>query len=171
MANARCSFEELRQKRYVEVPHEFPAEWVQKHFERVGGWRFNFPEIMQQWREKRAEDEANLGKPRPLVYSSRRQRRKFNAQLDFLGAPADVILHPETAAARGIADGARVRVFNKAGEIYLTAKLDPTMRKGVGSIPHGHKNANVNFLTSTQDMDPLGGMAHYSGVPIEIQPA
>jgi anaerobic selenocysteine-containing dehydrogenase len=171
MANARCSFEELQQKRYVEVPHEFPAEWVQKHFERVGGWRFNFPEIMQQWREKRAEDEANLGNPRPLVYSSRRQRRKFNAQLDFLGAPADVILHPETAAERGINDGARVRVFNKAGEIYLTAKLDPTMRKGVGSIPHGHKNANVNFLTSTQDMDPLGGMAHYSGVPIEIQPA
>jgi anaerobic selenocysteine-containing dehydrogenase len=171
MTNARCSFEELQQKRYVEVPHEFPAEWVQKHFERVGGWRCNFPEIMQQWREKRAEDEANLGKPRPLVYSSRRQRRKFNAQLDFLGAPADVILHPETAAERGIADGARVRVFNKAGEIYLTAKLDPTMRKGVGSIPHGHRNANVNFLTSTQDMDPLGGMAHYSGVPIEIQPA
>ena len=91
--------------------------------------------------------------------------------MDFLGAPADVILHPETAAERGIADGVRVRVFNKAGEIYLTAKLDPTMRKGVGSIPHGHKNANVNFLTSTEDMDPLGGMAHYSGVPIEIQPA
>ena len=171
MANARCSFEELQQKRYVEFPHEFPAQWVQKHFERVGGWRFNFPEIMQQWREKRAEDEADLGKSRPLVYTSRRQRRKFNAQLDFLGAPADVILHPETAAERGIADGARVRVFNKAGEIYLTAKLDPTMRKGVGSIPHGHKNANVNFLTSTADMDPLGGMAHYSGVPIEIQPA
>ena len=171
MANARCTFKELQEKRYVEFPHEFPAAWVEKHFQKIGGWRFAIPEVMQQWAEMRAVDEANLGKPKPLVYSSRRQRRKFNAQLDFMGAPADIILHPDTAAARGIVDGAKVRVYNKAGEIFLTAKLDPTMRPGVGSISHGHKDANVNFLTSTQDMDRLGGMAHYSGVPIEVEPA
>jgi anaerobic selenocysteine-containing dehydrogenase len=100
-----------------------------------------------------------------------RQRRKFNAQLDFLGAPADIILHPDTAAERGIVDGRPVRIFNKAGEITLTAKVDPSMRKEVCSIPHGHKHANVNLLTSTDDIDPLGGMALYSGVPIEIEPA
>ena len=44
------------------------------------------------------------------------------------------------------------------------------MRKGVGSISHGHLDANVNNLTSSDDIDPLGGMAHYSGVPIEIEP-
>ena len=171
MTNARCSFEELQQKRYVEYPLDFPAEWVEKHFQRIGGWRLAAPEVMAQWAKMRAADEANLGKPRQLVYSSRRQRRKFNAQLDFLGAPADIILHPDTAAERGIVDGARVRVFNKSGEIFLTAKLDPGMRKSVGSISHGHKHANVNYLTSTQDIDPLGGMAFYSGVPIEVEPA
>ena len=171
MTNARCSFEELKEKQYVERPLEFPAPWVEQHFERVGGWRLAEPNIMEQWRRMSAQDEADLGKPRPLVYSSRRQRRKFNAQLDFLGAPADIILHPDTAAERGIVDGGRVRVFNKSGEIFLTAKLDPEMRKSVGSIPHGHKDANVNFLTSTEDIDPLGGMAFYSGVPIEIEPA
>ena len=62
-------------------------------------------------------------------------------------------------------------MFNKSGEIFLTAKIDPTMLKGVGSIPHGHLHANVNNLTSTDDMDRLGGMALYSGVPIEIEPA
>jgi hypothetical protein len=62
-------------------------------------------------------------------------------------------------------------VFNKSGEIFLTAKVDPGMRKGVGSIPHGHLHANVNCLTSSEDMDPLGGMALYSGVPIEVEPA
>ena len=31
-------------------------------------------------------------------------------------------------------------------------------------------NANVNFLTSSDVIDPLGGMAHNSGVPIEIEP-
>ena len=44
------------------------------------------------------------------------------------------------------------------------------MRKGVASIPHGHEHANVNFLTSTEDVDPLGGMALYSGVPIAVEP-
>ena len=112
-----------------------------------------------------------MGNPKPLCYSSRRQRRKFNAQLSFLGEPADIILHPETAAAHGIADGQKVRVHNKNGEIILTAKVDPGMRRGVASISHGHKQANVNYLTSTDDVDPLGGMALYSGVPIALERA
>jgi hypothetical protein len=45
------------------------------------------------------------------------------------------------------------------------------MRKGVCSIPHGHLDANVNYLTSTDEIDPLGGMSLYSGVPIDIEPA
>ncbi len=114
---------------------------------------------------------ANLGKPKPLVLSSRRQHRKFNAQLSFLGEPADILLHPDTAAERGIGDGRKVRVSTKASEIFLTAKIDPTMRKGVASIPHGHEHANVNYLTSTADFDPLGGMVLYSGVPIGIEAA
>jgi len=28
----------------------------------------------------------------------------------------------------------------------------------------------VNYFTSTDDVDPLGGMALYSGVPIEVEP-
>ena len=60
-------------------------------------------------------------------------------------------------------------MFNKSGEIVVTAKIDPTMMRGVCSIPHGHQDANINKLTSTYDMDPLGGMAHYSAVPISIE--
>jgi hypothetical protein len=52
----------------------------------------------------------------------------------------------------------------------LTAKVDARMRKGVTSIPHGHAGANVNLLTSVVDIDPLGGMALYSGVPIAVEP-
>ena len=44
------------------------------------------------------------------------------------------------------------------------------MRKGVCSIPHGHLDANVNNLTSTDDVDRLGGMALYSGVPVDVEP-
>ncbi len=170
MQYARCSFDELKEQRYVERPLEFPAAWVDRHFERIGGWKLVPDELLQQWRAMRADDEASLGQPRPLCYSPRRQRRKFNALLDFLGETADILLHPDTAAEHGIRDGQQVRVHNKSGEIILTATLDAGMRKGVASIPHGHLHANVNNLTSTDDIDPLGGMALYSGVPIEIEP-
>jgi hypothetical protein len=43
------------------------------------------------------------------------------------------------------------------------------MRRGVCSIPHGHLHANVNNLTSTGAVDRFGGMALYSGVPIEVE--
>jgi anaerobic selenocysteine-containing dehydrogenase len=167
--HARCSFEEVRAKRYVEFPLEFPAPWADAHIERIGGWKLAPPKLLEQWYGMRRVDETALGKPKPLCFSSRRQRRKFNAQLSFLGAPADIILHPADAAAHGIVDGQKVRVHNARGEIVLIAKVDGGMRRGVVSIPHGHETANVNFLTSVEDVDPLGGMALYSGVPIAIE--
>jgi anaerobic selenocysteine-containing dehydrogenase len=170
MKNARCTFEEVKAKRYVEVPLEFPALWLDAHIERIGGWKLAHPRLLEQWYEMRRADEAALGKPKPLCYSSRRQRKKFNAQLSFLGAPADIILHPDDAAAHGIVDGQKVRVHNASGEIVLAAKVDPGMRRGVASIPHGHESANVNRLTSVEHVDRLGGMALYSGVPIAVEP-
>ena len=148
--HARCSFEEVKAKRYVELPLEFPARWVDAHIERIGGWKLAHPRLLEQWHEMRRADEAALGKPKPLCYSSRRQRSKFNAQLSFLGAPADIILHPDDAAAHGIVDGQKVRVHNASGEIVLTANVDAGMRRGVASIPHGHESANVNCLTSVE---------------------
>jgi anaerobic selenocysteine-containing dehydrogenase len=168
--NARSSFAEVKAKRYVEHPLEFPALWVDQHIERIGGWKLAHPKLLQQWDQMRRADEAALGQPKPLCYSSRRQRKKFNAQLTFLGAPADIILHPDDAAARGISDGQKVRVHNASGEIQLTANVDPGMRRGVASIPHGHETANVNCLTSVDVVDALGGMALYSGVPIAVEP-
>jgi len=166
---ARCGFDQLKAKRYVEFPHELSAPWVDAHFERIGGWRLAPARIVAQWDEMRRADEAQLGRPRPLCYTPRRQRRKLNAQLGFLGEPADIMLHPDDAAARGIADGQRVRVHTDRGEIVLAAKVDARMRKGVTSIPHGHAGANVNYLTSVDAVDPLGGMALYSGVPVEVE--
>jgi anaerobic selenocysteine-containing dehydrogenase len=169
MQTARCRFDELKAKRFVELPFDFPAPWLDAHIERIGGWRLVPERLLRQWQEMRAKDEAHLGQPRPLCFSSRRQRRKFNAQLDFLGAEANVLLHPEDADARGIGDGDRVRVHNDSGTIELVARIDPGMRRGVASIPHGHLDGNVNCLTSKSAIDPISGMALYSGVPIEVE--
>ena len=58
----------------------------------------------------------------------------------------------------------------RAARSCWSAKLDEGIRRGVTSIPHGHGNANVNYLTSVESVDPLGGMVHYSGMPIEVEP-
>lgn len=169
MEHARCSFDELVSKRYVERPLEFPARWPDAHIERIGGWRLAPERLVAQWQEMRRADEASLGQPRPLCYTSRRQRRKMNAQLSFLGEPADIILHPQDAVEHGIVAGQQVRVRSTRGEITLTAKVDARMRRGVASIPHGHEAANINCLTSVHDVDRLGGMALYTGVPIALE--
>ena len=123
-------------------------------------------------------DEAMLAKLMPNARCSFEElvrERYVERPLEFpaawVDAHIDIILHPEDASARGIADGQTVRVHNDNGEITLRARVDPAMRRGVASIPHGHEAANVNFLTSKDIIDPLGGMALYSGVPIEVEPA
>jgi anaerobic selenocysteine-containing dehydrogenase len=170
MAGARCSFEELAAARYVTKPLEFPGRWVDQHIERFGGWRLAPPKLLEFFAETRAADEAAIGQPRSLCYTSRRQRRKLNASLSFLGSPADIIMHPEDAAAHNISHGQKVRVQTSRGEIFLTANIDVGVRRGVASIPHGHEVANVNFLTSVEKVDKMTGMVLYTGVPIEVEP-
>lgn len=165
---SRCSFDELKEQRFIQRDMEFPAPWVDRHIERVGGWKLMPDRIVAQWREMRALDEAEMGQPRPLVFTSRRQRRKLNAQLDFLGAEANALVSPADAEAHGISEGQPLRIRTASGEAEFTARIDPGMRRGVISIAHGHLPANVNRLTSTRTIDPISGMALYTGVPIEI---
>ena len=171
MQGARVGFDAVAAAGAVVLPMEFPGQWVDDHIARIGGWRLAPLAIVDFWRELRTEDEAALGRPRPLCYISRRQRRKLNASLSFLGSPADIILHPTDAAANGVLHGERVRVATKRGAIELTANVSDTIRQGVASIPHGHEVANVNLLTSVENVDRLTGMVLYTGIPIELAPA
>lgn len=171
MPGARASFEEVAARGTVVLPLEFPGRWVDDHVARMGGWKLAPPALVAFWHELRAGDEAALGRARPLCFISRRQRRKLNAALSFLGSPADIILHPQDAAAHGIVHGGAVRVSTSRGEIVLTANVSDTIRRGVASIPHGHETANVNLLTSVEDVDRMTGMVLYTGIPIEVAPA
>ncbi|MEO6091473.1 MAG: molybdopterin-dependent oxidoreductase [Novosphingobium sp.] len=168
MRGARVGFDEVAAKGAVVLPMEFPGQWVDDHVARMGGWQLAPPAIVEFWRELRAEDEAALGQRRPLCFISRRQRRKLNASLSFLGSPADIILHPADAEVNRVAHGDRVRVSTTRGEIVLTANVSDTIRPGVASIPHGHEVANVNLLTSVEEVDRLTGMVLYTGIPIEL---
>jgi anaerobic selenocysteine-containing dehydrogenase len=169
MPGARAGFEEVAATGTVVLPMEFPGKWVDDHIARMGGWKLAPPALVAFWQELRAEDEAALGQPRPLCFISRRQRRKLNASLSFLGSPADVILHPADAAAHGIVHGAPVRISTDRGAIVMVANVSDHVRPGVASIPHGHESANVNLLTSVEHVDAMTGMVLYSGIPITVE--
>ncbi len=77
------------------------------------------------------------------------------------------------ARARGIADGDRVRAFNRRGDIVLTARVDGTVQSGVVSaklfwakLSAGGKNINV--LTSEKLTD-LGNSATFYSVLVEVE--
>lgn len=115
---------------------------------------------------------AALQPPAPLVLVPRRQRDQLNSQLEHLGEPCEVLIHPDDAAAAGVLDAQKVTVRSADGEVTGVAKVDPSIRRGAVSVPHGHAGAtNVNKLTSKDELDPLTGMTRYSGVAVSVQAA
>ncbi len=162
MAAARCSYDEVAAAAFVEVPSELPAPWVEHYLDRSGGWRLA-PQLL-------VDQLATLQPPPPLVLVPRRQARKLNAALDFLGETPDIILHPDDSRQAGVVDGQPVVVRTSRGQLTGIAKVDPAIRRGAVSIPHGHHDANVNALTDKDVIDPVTGMVRYSGVPVTVEP-
>jgi anaerobic selenocysteine-containing dehydrogenase len=137
-SGGRCTYDELVAEGWVEAPYELPAPWVDAHVERLGGWRLA-PHLL-------VDQLAALELPPPLVLVPRRQSRHLNSQLDFLGEVVEVIVHPDDATAAGLSDGRAVIVRSAQGELVGVAKVDPSIRAGAVSVPHGHQGANVNRL-------------------------
>jgi len=161
-AGVRGGYNGLTAYGRAEAPRELPAPWVERHVERMGGWRLA-PRLL-------VEQLDALRPPAPLVLVPRRQMRRLNSQLEFLGAAAEVVIHPDDAAAAGVVDGQTVIVRGELGELSGVAKVDASIRRGAVSVPHGHAGANVNLLTSKDDIDPVTGMTRYSGVPVSLHP-
>ncbi len=109
--------------------------------------------------------------PPALVLVPRRQPRKLNAAMDFLGEPVAVLLHPDDAIVVSVHDGQPVVVRTARGALTGVAKIDAAVRRGVVSVPHGHHEGNVNVLTDKDDIDPVTGMVRYSGIPVTVEPA
>ena len=164
MAAARCGFDDVAATGFVEAPtFELPSPWVERYLDASGGWRLA-PKLL-------VDQLARLEAPAPLVLVPRRQAKKLNAALDFLGEPATVQLHPDDAGASGVVDGQAVVVRSNRGHLTGTARVDAAIRRGVVSIPHGHYGANVNLLSDKDVLDPVTGMVRYSGIPVTVEPA
>jgi anaerobic selenocysteine-containing dehydrogenase len=97
------------------------------------------------------------------------------AQQRRAGEPT-VALHPADAAARGLADGDRVRVGNERGSFEALLAVGDAARRGVAATTKGHwpkllaGGANVNAATEERDAD-LGGGAVYHDCAVWVRPA
>ena len=84
-------------------------------------------------------------------------------------------MHPADAQVRGITEGDSVRVFNSRGEIFLTARVDGKVPRGIVSARlHWAKlspgNININVLTGEQLSD-LGNAATFYSTLVEVEPS
>ncbi|MCL4794677.1 MAG: molybdopterin-dependent oxidoreductase [Bryobacteraceae bacterium] len=78
-------------------------------------------------------------------------------------------LHPEDAAARNIADGAPVEVFNGRGAVRFTARVNGAVRPGVVRTRSVRWGQNVNLLISQRLTDIGGGPTFYNCL-VDVRP-
>ncbi len=92
-----------------------------------------------------------------------------------LGA-ATVALHPDDAAARGLAEGDAVRLANATGSIALAVTVSDAVPRGVALSHKGRwpgrerGRANVNVLTPGVKSD-MGASTCVHGVEVDVTPA
>jgi anaerobic selenocysteine-containing dehydrogenase len=72
-----------------------------------------------------------------------------------------VRMNPKDAEARGLNNGAQVKVFNQQGEIIVRLEATNMVMPGVVDIFHGWHQADVNLLT-TRDFDPITGFPPFA---------
>jgi formate dehydrogenase len=96
-------------------------------------------------------------------------------------------VHPEDAARLGLVEGALADVASATATVRIPVRLLPDLMPGTVAMPHGwgHQHAtglrvaskttgvNVNLLAADgpAELDRVSGMAHLTGIPVEVRPA
>lgn len=149
------------------------------------------PEFLARTRELLAEPAPEAPVGYPFQLANRRNRHSMNSWLNDLpglhpsGKRNEVVLHPDDAAALGIRDGDRVRVFSAVGAIELPASVSNRPRRGVVIVDHGwgsrvfdpHGGAepmaygqNRNLLVDAGPVDPLSQTSALSSQYVGVEP-
>ncbi len=127
-----------------------------------------------------------------LVLIGRRHLRSNNSWMHnserlVKGPPrCTLLIHPEDAAPRKLADGGRARVSTRTGAIELPVEITDAMMRGVVSIPHGWGHgregvrlrvaarvpgASMNDIVDPAAIDELSGTSALTGQTVEVAPA
>ncbi|MEO7430413.1 MAG: molybdopterin oxidoreductase family protein, partial [Acidimicrobiales bacterium] len=140
----------------------------------------------------RLRDGLDGRRDHPFVLVGRRHVRSNNSWMHNVsvlvkGKPRCTMhLHPDDAAALGLADGDPAIVRSRVGEVRVPVEVTDAIRPGVVSIPHGwghdlegtrlsvaqeHAGVNSNILADEKLFDPISGNAVLNGIPVTVTPA
>jgi len=140
--------------------------WVESRLP-TGRWDLAPAPLVKQL----AADRVAVDGPPPLVLIPRRQPKRLNGTTMREGDRADVLVHPDDAAAAGVVDGDVIQVISATGSLRIVARVTDAIRPGAVSIAHGWADVNVNVLIRSETIDPLTGMPVMSGTPVTIRGA
>ncbi len=119
---------------------------------------------------------SDPGRPLLLV-SGPRTRAFLNSQFRTVPAiaahapPRTFRLHPDAAAAAGIADGTLVRVTTRHGSVVLPARVDDAVHPEAVVVPAGDASPSVNLPPAAGDLEPASGSPSFRSEPCRIAPA
>ncbi|MEZ4366765.1 MAG: molybdopterin-dependent oxidoreductase [Kofleriaceae bacterium] len=132
---------------------------------------------------------VELAAPASLVLIGRRSLRSHNSWLHnsarlVKGKPRCVLwIHPDDAAARGLATGDTARLASTVGAIEVPVAISDEVMPGVVSLPHGWGHGrpgarlrvaatvpgvSINDVTDPARVDELTGTAALSGQPVTV---
>ncbi|RAX47384.1 nitrite reductase [Arthrobacter sp. AQ5-05] len=102
-------------------------------------------------------------------YQTGTQTRRV-AELAAAAPEARLEIHPATARSRGIAEGQRVAVRNRRGEVVARAALSTSARLDTVFLPfHFAGNQNANLLTAAR-VDPISAMPGFKNASVSLHP-
>jgi formate dehydrogenase len=148
------------------------------------------PEFVERARVLLAEPHPAAPNGYPFQLANRRNRHSMNSWLNELpglhpaGKKNEVVINPDDAAALGVGDGDRVRVFSTVGEIELAATVDKRPRPGVVIVDHGWGSrifdprgggvpesfgVNRNLLIDGGPVDPLSQTSALSSAYVGVE--
>jgi formate dehydrogenase len=96
-----------------------------------------------------------------------------------------LLMHPDDARDRQIADGQKVRIASKSATVEIEVEVSDEVVAGSVNYPHGwgHRGgwrlanslpgANINLLASSrpEDWEQVSGMVHVDGIPVTVSAA
>lgn len=111
----------------------------------------------------------------PLALISPASERTISSTLAEIPRPeVRLLMHPDDAAERGVADGDEIRVFNALGDVRCKAALGSWIRRGTVSLPKGiWRKHTANGYTGTSlvpdTLTDIAGGACFNDARVQVE--
>ncbi len=110
----------------------------------------------------------------PLALISPASDRTISSTLgELLRSDVKLLMHPDDAQERGLAEGDLVRMFNDLGEVQCALTIATSIRRGTVSLPKGLWRRSVRNNTTGTALVPdtltdLGGGACFNDARVQV---